>query len=81
MPVRYLDPSKFGDPLSVADANADWHGNNAAFTCPVCSKVFIVSHFNKEGENGRPCPGCGKSKAFVTGSPSYSGHQARIEWE
>jgi hypothetical protein len=34
----------------------DWEGNNAAFICPVCQKVFIVSdtrmHVSPNGEKG-----------------------------
>ncbi len=53
-----------GKPVA-ADADADWNGNNAAFTCPVCSKVFIVSAFDNVGRLGLHCPGCGKSTAYV----------------
>jgi hypothetical protein len=66
MPVRRLDPARYnaGKPVG-ADADADWNGNNAAFTCPVCSKVFLVTSFNRQGEIGLRCPGCGKSTAYV----------------
>ncbi len=58
----------------------DWHGNNAAFACPVprCGKVYIVSTFPKR--DGRTCPACGASKAFVTGSQSAGG-KAWVEWD
>lgn len=36
MPSKSLDPYNLGD-------DEDWEGNAAAFTCPYCSKVFIVS--------------------------------------
>jgi hypothetical protein len=80
MLVRHLDPEKYraGKPVA-ADADADWNGNNAAFTCPVCSKVFIVTAFNDLGRIGLQCPGCGKSTAYVTGSAAKGG-EARIEW-
>lgn len=80
MPIRRLDPGRYnqGKP-AAADADADWNGNNAAFTCPVCSKVFIVSSFNRVGETGLYCPGCGKSTAYCTGSAANGG-EARIEW-
>ena len=80
MPVRYLDPERYkaGKPVA-ADADADWNGNNAAFTCPVCSKVFIVSAFNNLGLLGLQCPGCGKSTAYITGSAAECG-EAKIEW-
>lgn len=82
MATRFLDPNKYRSGLSP-DANADWHGNNVAFSCPVCSKVFVVAGFgfDSEGANGRPCPGCGKSVGFVSGSCKDQGSQARIEWE
>jgi len=41
----------------------DWSGNNIAFNCPVCGKVFVVSGLYDK--NGRPCPNCGKSKGFI----------------
>jgi len=41
----------------------DWQGNNIALACPLCLKVFIVSGMIHR--NGRECPHCGKSKAFV----------------
>jgi hypothetical protein len=71
MPRKQLDP----DNLAFDE---DWIGNNAAFTCPVCQKVFIVSGLLS---NERPCPNCGKSKGFVSlnGGPQ-SGGQATIEW-
>ena len=78
---RYLDPKRYsaGKPIA-ADADADWEGYNAAFTCPVCSKVFLVSSFNNAGVLGRHCPGCGKSTGYVTGSAAKDG-EARIEWQ
>jgi len=42
----------------------DWQGNNIAFACPICLKVFIVSGMLHR--DGRECPNCGKSKAFIT---------------
>ena len=81
MPLRHLEAERFKGNTSLApDANADWKGNNAAFTCPVCSKVFIVTHFNDRDENGRRCPGCNKSTAYCTGSPVNDG-EAWIEWD
>ena len=49
----------------------DWLGNNAAFTCPVCNKVFIVSGLLNP--NGRDCPGCGKSTGRVVGGKDSGG--------
>ena len=70
MPIRFFDHDR-------KDSTADWHGNNAAFTCPVCLKVFIVSSLIDK--NGRKCPTCNKTTAFVTGSPKTG--EARIEWD
>jgi DNA-directed RNA polymerase subunit RPC12/RpoP len=79
MPVRHLDPEKFRE-RGNADSNADWWGNNAAFACPICSKVFVTSSFpEKYKKEGRQCPACGQSRAFVTGD-TYGG-EARIEWD
>jgi hypothetical protein len=36
MPTRELNPNAIG-------RDEDWEGNNAAFRCPLCQKVFIVS--------------------------------------
>ena len=66
MPVRFLDRNDKG-------ANIVWNGNNAAFTCPVCSQVFIVSGFSDK--KGRACPVCKKSIAFITDI------EAKIEWD
>ena len=77
MPIKELKP----DALSHDE---DWEGNNAAFKCPVCGKVFIVSdtrmHLGPEGEKGyRKCPSCGKSIGRVSGGRK-SGGSASIEW-
>lgn len=42
----------------------DWYGNNAALSCPVCGKVFIVSAFLNKGQ--RNCPNCQRSSAEIT---------------
>ncbi|SHF09047.1 hypothetical protein SAMN02745157_1613 [Kaistia soli DSM 19436] len=55
----------------------DWEGNNAAFTCPSCSKVFLVSGMIHK--KGRACPACGLAIAYVEGGRK-SGGSARIEW-
>ena len=36
-------PSALDPNAASLGQDADWGGNNAAFTCPVCKKVFIVS--------------------------------------
>jgi Zn finger protein HypA/HybF involved in hydrogenase expression len=70
METRSLDPKDTGQ-------DADWVGNNAAFTCPRCSKVFLVSGLLHRG--GRACPSCGASKGHVVGGRD-SGGTARLEW-
>lgn len=55
MPTHHLDRNN----LSRGE---DWVGNNAAFTCPKCQRVFLVSGLIHP--NGRPCPGCGASVGF-----------------
>lgn len=77
MPTRSLDPRDLGE-------DEDWEGNNAAFRCPVCKKVFIVSdtrmHVGPNGEKGyRKCPTCSKSIGRVKGGRK-SGGTATIEW-
>ena len=36
MATRFVDRDAIGH-------DEDWQGNNAAFTCPACKKVYIVS--------------------------------------
>lgn len=64
------------DLTQLADSE-DWWGNNIAFNCPVCGKVFLVSAHMKGGE--RNCPKCGKSKGMVSGGKD-SGGTASILW-
>ena len=70
MPVRQMN-------LNAMLANEDWHGNNAAFTCPCCDRVFVVSGFLQDGV--RRCPHCGLSEGRVQGG-RQSGGTAEIEW-
>ena len=69
--------------------DCDWVGNNAAFCCPVCQKVFIVSNGlvggrplpGHDAQGVRRCPGCRKSKATVNGGASSAPRtEARIRW-
>jgi predicted RNA-binding Zn-ribbon protein involved in translation (DUF1610 family) len=43
----------------------DKFGNNAAFSCPACEKVYIVSGIAHRSK-GRSCPQCGKSRGFLS---------------
>ena len=58
--------------------DADFHGNNAAFSCPECGNLFIVS--GMMDKSGRKCPQCGKSKGYVDGG-AKSGGNAWIEYD
>ena len=71
MEIRQLEADYLG-------LDVDWVGNNAAFTCPACSKVFLVS--GRLHIEGRSCPKCGKSKGYVSGG-AKSGGAARLELE
>lgn len=63
---KVLDKDRLGD-------QEDWHGNNAAVSCPCCGKVYLVSQFLNKGT--RQCPKCKKSSLrFGTG-------QITLEWE
>ena len=71
MPTGNLDSSNLGQ-------DEDWEGNNAAFVCPICRKVFIVSHtrmhIGLNNEKGyRECPECRKSIARVEGGSNPEG--------
>jgi len=72
MPMRELDPNNL-------EHNEDWEGNNAAFTCPCCGKVFVVSNSPFIHSGTRSCPNCGKSTGYCTGGRKGGG-TARIEW-
>lgn len=65
------------DPENLA-LNEDWFGNNAAFTCPVSAKVFLVSAMMHK--KGRACPQCSQSTGFVVGGRQLGG-SAKITWE
>jgi len=72
MPTKKLDPSNLG-------LDEDWEGNAAAFKCPHCNKVFIVS--GTRIHNGvRKCPKCGKSTGRCDIKGKKSGGTAAIEW-
>ena len=58
--------------------DADWEGNDAAFCCPVCGKVFIVSSLLHP--DGRECPACRKSVGRVKGGRESQG-EATLEWD
>jgi hypothetical protein len=58
--------------LDVAN-NEELCGNNAAFCCPVCRRVFVVSGFLNK--SGRKCPSCNRSTGHVADAGAF------IEWE
>jgi|GEM_PF-6311377 len=70
MPIRRIDPH-------CLLANEDWVENIAAFTCPACGCVFIVSEdLHREGRN---CPGCFKARGHVKGRRDHRG-TAEVRW-
>jgi len=71
MPIKELDPHRLG-------MDEDWEGNNAAFRCPICGKVFIVNS-TRMHHGERNCPNCRKSIARITGGRKQ-GAKATIEW-
>jgi len=71
MNKKPLDPSSLG-------LDEDWEGNNAAFTCPHCSKVFIVSGTIHRGV--RNCPQCSRSTGRCDTRGRQSGGEASLEW-
>ena len=73
MPKRDLDPNHLGQ-------DDDWEGNNAAFKCPHCGKVYIVSGSLVHGGE-RQCPSCSKSIGRISAKGGRkSGGTASIEW-
>jgi hypothetical protein len=73
MPVRTIDRNSIKQ-------DEDWEGNNAAFACPLCRKVFIVSALLHEGRRRCPNPKCGKSTGWIRGAKTAGG-SAGIEWD
>jgi hypothetical protein len=66
---RQLDPKQLTE---------DVNGNNAAVTCPSCSKVYIVSRFINR--KGLKCPKCGGSEVIF--EKKKDGRMApMISWE
>ena len=74
-----------------ANSDVDWLGNNAAFKCPACGNVFIVTNWHnadppRQSKAGfRKCPRCEMSVAHVTGSRRAAHEEntpgeAWIEW-
>ena len=73
MPMRDLSPTSLA-------MDEDWEGNNAAFTCPHCGKVFIVSG-SRVHRGKRACPNCGRSTGILSlKGGRKSGGRARLEW-
>jgi hypothetical protein len=58
-------------PVDQNSLSEDWVGNNIAFQCPACGKVYIVGGLIHQGE--RASPNCGKSKGFVNGGKESGG--------
>ncbi len=78
MPTKILDQDNLG-------MDEDWVGNNAAFRCPHCGKVFLVSGTRIHGgdktrPSSRKCPNCGKSTGRCTILGKPSGGSASLEW-
>jgi len=73
MPKRDVDPNSLRH-------DEDWQGNNAAFTCPLCSKVFIVSG-SRVHKGERKCPACEKSIGRCDIKGKQSGGKASLEWD
>ena len=72
MQIRRLDPKKLSH-------DEDWEGNIAAFKCPLCGKVFIVSGSSAHG-GVRKCPECARSIGRCDMLGKNSGGIASIEW-
>lgn len=66
MPFKNLDPINLGK-------DEDWEGNNAAFRCPECEKVFLVSEIIHQGV--RKCPNCNNSTGKCLGGENLGAVQ------
>jgi hypothetical protein len=65
-----LKPEAFDKDGWQVDQKDDWQGNNVAFTCRACGRVFIVSGRIHSGH--RTCK-CGQSEGFVKGGRKSGG--------
>jgi hypothetical protein len=79
MPQREVDTNPDNH-----NVNEDWEGNNAAFRCPVCNKIFIVTDNpivpkSHDTRGVRRCPNCRKSTGHCHGGRKKGGI-AYIEW-
>jgi predicted RNA-binding Zn-ribbon protein involved in translation (DUF1610 family) len=72
MSEKVLDQNNLG-------MDEDWAGNNAAFRCPCCGKVFIVSG-SRVHSGVRKCPNCGKSTGRCDIKSFKNGGTASLEW-
>lgn len=72
MPTKQLDRYHLGE-------DEDWVGNAAAFKCPHCGKVFIVSGSSIH-KGKRDCPKCGKSTGYCDIKGKKSGGSASLKW-
>ena len=72
MPIKQLDPENL-------DHDENWEGNNAAFRCPHCGKVFIVSG-TRVHRGERRCPECAKSIGRCDIKGRKSRGTASLEW-
>ena len=77
MPTDKLDPKLFGPDEWPESKKDDWQGNNVAFTCRPCGRVFIVSGRIHGGR--RRCE-CGYSEGFIKGGRKSEG-SAWIVWD
>jgi len=71
MQVKQLDPAHLAQ-------GEDWQGDNAAFTCPHCGKVLIVSG-SRVHRGKRACPGCGRSTGYCDIKGAANGGKPRLE--
>jgi hypothetical protein len=76
--LNHMQRSLSRDPRQH-ELGEDWAGNNAACTCPLCKKVFIVSGAKNIHDGKRECPDCGRSIGTVRGGRK-SGGSASIDW-
>jgi Zn finger protein HypA/HybF involved in hydrogenase expression len=72
MPIKELDPNNLG-------IDDDWEGNEAAFRCHHCGKVFIVSGARIHGGE-RKCPECKKSTGRCDIKGRKSGGISSLVW-
>jgi len=73
----FADTPTMRRPINPQDHCEELHRNSAAVKCPMCMRVYSVN--TTDDQEGRICPRCHGSKAFVRALPEARS-EAWVEW-